>query len=247
MKATARVPGLRAISSPTSGPGAGDEVDHARAAGPPRPCTRPARRAQIAVVGAGVHTTVLPAASAGASSSAGIVYGQFQGVMIPTAPRARRTSITRLPARERVRQLAAEALGVLGRHPPVLDQLVDLVVGLRAQRLALVERERARQLVAAALDHVADRVHLRRPLERGQPRPALERPVGGVDRPLRRRRGRPAARCRAPRRWPGSWSRRSRRTRPAPHSPSTNMLWVFVCVELTTSAPPAARSRGRRP
>ena len=53
--------------------------------------------AHIGVVGAGVHTTVLPAASAGASSSAGIVYGQFQGVMIPTAPRARRISITRLP------------------------------------------------------------------------------------------------------------------------------------------------------
>ena len=53
--------------------------------------------AHTEVVGAGVHTTVLPQASAGASSSAGIVYGQFHGVMIPTAPRARRMSITRLP------------------------------------------------------------------------------------------------------------------------------------------------------
>ena len=53
--------------------------------------------ALTAVVGAGVQTTVFPAASAGASSSAGIVYGQFHGVMIPTGPRARRTSITRLP------------------------------------------------------------------------------------------------------------------------------------------------------
>ena len=50
------------------------------------------------MLGAGVQTTVLPAASAGAISSAGIVYGQFQGVMIPTVPRGRRTSITRLPA-----------------------------------------------------------------------------------------------------------------------------------------------------
>ena len=32
---------------------------------------------------AGVHTTVLPAASAGAMSSAAIVSGQFHGVMIP--------------------------------------------------------------------------------------------------------------------------------------------------------------------
>ena len=35
---------------------------------------------------AGFQTTVLPAASAGAISSAGIVYGQFQGVMTPTTP-----------------------------------------------------------------------------------------------------------------------------------------------------------------
>ena len=47
-------------------------------------------------MGAGVHTTVLPHASAGASSSAGIVYGQFHGVITPTTPRARRTSSTRL-------------------------------------------------------------------------------------------------------------------------------------------------------
>ena len=96
MKATPRVPGLRAISSPTSGPG------------PVTRLTTPGGRsasamhsasatAQTAVVGAGVQTTVLPAAIAGASSSAGIVYGQFQGVMIPIAPRARRISITRLP------------------------------------------------------------------------------------------------------------------------------------------------------
>ena len=32
---------------------------------------------------AGVQTTVLPAASAGAMSSAAMVSGQFQGVMIP--------------------------------------------------------------------------------------------------------------------------------------------------------------------
>src|SRR5581483_7408555 len=51
----------------------------------------------IAVVDAGVHTTVLPEASAGAISSAGIVYGQFHGVITPMTPRGRRTSRTRLP------------------------------------------------------------------------------------------------------------------------------------------------------
>jgi len=35
---------------------------------------------------AGFQTTVLPAASAGAMSSAGIVYGQFHGVITPTTP-----------------------------------------------------------------------------------------------------------------------------------------------------------------
>ena len=53
--------------------------------------------AHTAVDGAGVQTTALPHASAGAISSAGIVYGQFQGLITPTTPRGRRTSITRLP------------------------------------------------------------------------------------------------------------------------------------------------------
>ncbi len=38
------------------------------------------------VVGAGTQTTVLPAAMAGANSSAPIVYGQFHGLMTPTTP-----------------------------------------------------------------------------------------------------------------------------------------------------------------
>ena len=36
---------------------------------------------------AGVHTTVLPAASAGAISSAAMVSGQFHGVITPYTPR----------------------------------------------------------------------------------------------------------------------------------------------------------------
>ena len=46
--------------------------------------------AQIEVDEAGAQTTALPAASAGASSSAGIVYGQFHGVITPTTPRGTR-------------------------------------------------------------------------------------------------------------------------------------------------------------
>ena len=52
------------------------------------------------MLGAGVHTTVLPAASAGATISAGIVYGQFHGVTTATSPSGRRISRTRLPGVE---------------------------------------------------------------------------------------------------------------------------------------------------
>ncbi len=51
----------------------------------------------IAVLNAGVQATVLPAASAGATISAGIVYGQFHGVTTATGPTGRRISSTRLP------------------------------------------------------------------------------------------------------------------------------------------------------
>ena len=46
--------------------------------------------AQTDVDGAGTQTTAFPAASAGAMSSAGMVYGQFHGVMTPTTPRGTR-------------------------------------------------------------------------------------------------------------------------------------------------------------
>ena len=58
---------------------------------------RASATAHTAVEGAGVHTTALPHASAGATSSAGIVYGQFHGLITPTTPRGRRTRNTRLP------------------------------------------------------------------------------------------------------------------------------------------------------
>ena len=97
MKPTACVPGLRASSSPTTGPG------------PVTRLTTPGGRSASAmhsasaaaaaeVETAGVQTTVLPAASAGAISSAGIVYGQFHGVIAATTPRGRRTSRTRFAA-----------------------------------------------------------------------------------------------------------------------------------------------------
>ena len=89
MKPTACVPGLAATSSPTIEPG------------PVIMLKTPGRQLGVDdALGeldgadrgedAGTHTTALPAASAGAISSAGIVYGQFHGVITPTTPRGTR-------------------------------------------------------------------------------------------------------------------------------------------------------------
>ena len=196
---------------------------------------RASATAHTAVDGAGVHTTALPQASAGATSSAGIVYGQFHGLITPTTPRGRRTSITRLPGENEFGSSPPSRLAVLGRHPPVLDELVDLVVGLGAQRLALVERQRPRELVAARLDDVADGVHLRRPLERGQPRPAVGSVARGGDRA--RRVVAIALGNRADQltgRWAGR-RRTSRRSRWAANRPPTN---ICCAVAVAMVSPP---------
>ena len=59
-----------------------------------------------------------------------------------------------------------EAHPVLGGAAPHRDELVDLVVGLGVQRLALVERERAGEIVAAALADVGDAAQRGGALER---------------------------------------------------------------------------------
>src|SRR5919108_6539200 len=97
MKPTAWVPALAATSSPTTGPG--PVIIEKTPAGSSASTMHSASfTAQTDVEGAGTHTTAFPAASAGAISSAGIVYGQFQGVMTPTTPRGTRYSSTRLAA-----------------------------------------------------------------------------------------------------------------------------------------------------
>ncbi len=72
MKATPSTPGLRAISSPTTGPG---PVTRLKTPGgrSASAMQRASSTAHTDVEGAGVHTTALPQASAGATSSAGIV------------------------------------------------------------------------------------------------------------------------------------------------------------------------------
>ena len=72
VKATARVPGLTASSSPTSGPGPSTKLNApgGRSASATHSASTPEH---TAVDGAGVQTTVQPQPSAGASTSAGIV------------------------------------------------------------------------------------------------------------------------------------------------------------------------------
>ena len=95
MNPTACVPGSAASSSPTTGPG--PVTTFTTPAGRSASSRHPANRAaQTLVVGAGAQTTAFPYAIAGARISPGIVYGQFQGLMIETMPRGTRSSRTRL-------------------------------------------------------------------------------------------------------------------------------------------------------
>ena len=116
----------------------------------------------------------------------------------------------------RGRHEAVQAGGVGGGHAPVGDQLVDLVVRLGAEGLALVLGEGAGEVLPSPRDHVADAGEGRGPVEgrcwrpSRAPPPPRPRPLAGHprDRPGPRRRGG----CRAPDRRP----RTTRRMRPAP-------------------------------
>src|SRR5918996_2699395 len=97
MKPTAWVPGLPAISSPATGPGP-VTIENTPAGSSASTTHSASFTAQTEVDGAGTQTTGFPAARAGAISSAGIVYGQFQGVITPTTPRGTREARIRLAA-----------------------------------------------------------------------------------------------------------------------------------------------------
>src|SRR5215469_2630780 len=97
MKPTPCTPGCPATASPTTGPGPGRKLN--TPAGRPAAVMVSASSAQQAeVVGAGTQITTLPPASAGANSSAPIVYGQFHGLITPTTPSGTRRFSTRRAA-----------------------------------------------------------------------------------------------------------------------------------------------------
>ena len=180
MKPTPAVPGWRAISSPTTGPGPvtrlktpGGQVGVGHALGQRHRAHRGAR--------GGRPDDGVPAGQRGRDQLGRHRVGPVPGADdADHAPRPAGQEHA-LAGRERVRVLAAQPLGVLGGHPPVLDQLVDLVERLGVQGLALVEGQRVGQRVAPGLDQIADGVHLGRALERRQPRPAVgRRPAAAI-------------------------------------------------------------------
>ena len=199
MKPTPCVPGLRAISSPTVEPG---------------PVTRlktPAGRSASAT-----HSRERDRGDRGRRRGRpddGVPAGergrdQLGRHRVRPVPRSDHPDHAARPAdeqhalagRHRVRQPALQPLPVLGGVPPVEDQLLDLVVRL-AQRLALVERQRARELVAAPFDRVArPGASRRRARTRWRAPTPSAAAVRRRDRALCVLAGRPSAPRRSPRR-----------------------------------------------
>ena len=108
MKPTATVSGMGDDLVARDRALAGDEVEHAgRQVGLGEALGEQA--GADAVLGAGVQTTVLPTASAGATISAGIVYGQFHGVTTATGPFGRRIRSTCVPGVDARRDRALDA------------------------------------------------------------------------------------------------------------------------------------------
>ncbi len=114
--------------------------------GSPASAASSAKRSAVSgVSSAGFSTTVLPAASAGASFHAAIVSGKFHGVISPTTP-TRLAHRERLPAGDRDR-VAEQALG----RARVVAERVHHHAHLAARvgdRLAGVARLEHRQLLA---------------------------------------------------------------------------------------------------
>ena len=134
------------------------------------------RSAVSGVSSAGLSTTVLPAASAGASFHAAMTSGKFHGVMSPTTPRGSRTVNAWPPATGIVSPRQP-----LGR-PRVEAERVDDHAHLAARvadRLAGVARLEHRELLEARLQRPRERVEVaspgrgvdRAPRRSGGPRP----------------------------------------------------------------------------
>ena len=86
VKQTLRTAGCVTKRSPTTDPLPGITVS-TPSGSPASRASSPIRIAVSGVISAGLSTTVLPAASAGANPQPAMGIGKFQGTMMPTTPR----------------------------------------------------------------------------------------------------------------------------------------------------------------
>ena len=173
VKLTASTSGDAASAAPSSSPG--PSPDSARPAAVRRAGRCP--RASTATPGtssAGLKTTQLPNASAGAIFHAGIASGKFHGVIAATTPSGSRVTSTSMPGR------AESIFSPVTRTRFAGEELEDRA-GARGladavgQRLALLAREQPAELVLARQDFGAGAVEDVEPLLRRRPRPLRER------------------------------------------------------------------------
>ena len=188
---------------------AGDDVEHALRAARPRARSAPARARVSGVSSAGLRTTVLPAASAGATFQEAIVEREVPGHdQADDAERLAEGHVDAAGDRDRLAEQPLRRAGVVAEG---LDHHPDLAARV-ADRLAGVARLEPRQLLELG----------RRSRRRGG---AAARPVAGRDRAPGRERGLGARRPRrrsprrrraAPRPSPARSPARRPRSRPRP-------------------------------
>src|SRR5215467_8511148 len=153
MKPTPCTPGWPATASPTTGPGPGRKLN--TPAGRPAAVMVSASSAQQAeVVGAGTQITTLPAARAGANSSAPIVYGQFHGLITPTTPSGTRRFSTRRAAS--VEGGAAPA-SRLASSAAIVKYPASSVTSSRSSARARARSSARRRMAAATVSQTAAR------------------------------------------------------------------------------------------
>ena len=228
MNPIACVPGLRAISSPTTGPGPGHEVEDARRADRPRPRTRPARSPRPTCSGAGVQTTALPQASAGRD--------QLGGHRVRPVPRgdhadhAERAADEQhaLARRDRIRQPALRAgsrprpRSASRRSAPRPRRTPPRAAACPGRASAFARATSRRRSITSATR--SSPPHARTPS--GAPTP--ERPRWPPRSRAARPRGRPAEPRRSPRRSRATLRSPSRPNSAPAHAPSTNIASALV-------------------
>ena len=135
---------------------------------------------------AGLKTTQLPNASAGAIFQAGIASGKFHGVIAATTPSGSRVISTSMPGRvestSRRRAAAASPAKNL-KMAPARAGFADAV----RERLALFAREQPSELVLPRQDFGPGAIQDVEPFLRRRPRPLLEGRPRGRRSPARRR------------------------------------------------------------